>query len=730
MAKMTIDIINPTIDLIKGLTSTVNSCLTVYTFDIQSSPNAFIKVFLERINNEPEDYSYAQIKHEGRWSQYTSGTGYTLDSTGSTQFRVVIRNAYLMNLSSTSTTDDEGNEVISSETEDEVCAMTQVTVADITNSLSEETVLTRCNSDANCMLFEDPIAYDDEFTVNGGETKTLDILANDDGRSSLVALRINLTSNPTEGTISVENDKVVYVHTGLTNTIDTFTYQAINDEGGISNTATVEVTIPFEGDSSTLTFYPLTQHSEGESGKTGNRYDLSVIDGYTPPDGVLLERKQADGTIRETGFADNVYITPSFLEGDTVASTVPLDKIKTFSGRYHNIKSLLFTPSADAPNLEYLKLRGNWANLGNLDLTNNTKLYYLDISKNYIDSISLPVTDANDTNNYFTFAYLGDYTNNAPAPRQVVNTLMRRAFYSNVSDATTTGVETKRFNSASSVGSLYYDSVNYHKLLIDKGWSIEHISTVESVTFPSTVIVHTTTETASNISTGITMDGNGGVTGTGSYDLAVDLPIDTHIALKEDYYKSSSSDYPSGSFEFKYPDGYVKVKFTISAANGAGDLYVDGVLVNDNFTTYANYSRKDYVWDIMKDGKVLGQTVDQPITITRTRTRDYDVIESGLKYYNNYSFEAQATLDFMTSHHNWELEIPSGISWLSTDNLSGVASNVVQSINLTAQPNDTGASRSTPVYLKKIKEYPRTTSNAAEDGTEYHYKATINITQP
>lgn len=319
-------------------------------------------------------------------------------------------------------------------------------------------------------------------------------------------------------------------------------------------------------------YYKLTEHRAGHSGKTGNRYEVYPTSGNTPVAGILLERRKAGDTVRETSRPNNQYITPDFLEDDTVASTIPLNKLRIFKARYHNIDRLLFTPSVHAPNLEYIKLRGNYTTLGNLDLTNNRKLNYLDISINHIDSIALPVTGPSDTDNYFTFAYLGHFEYSMFAPRQVVNALMRRAFYSKVSDATVSGTEIKHFNSDACTGSLYYDGVNYHKLLVDKGWRIDHISTEEDVNFSS------------------------------------------------------------------------------SASQTKG-------------------------------------------------------------------------LDLMTTKHNWQLVIPAeASSWLSADVYDGGPLNQVQTTNLTATANNTGAPRSVVVALRKLK--------VDQPTFEFHYSAKITITQP
>lgn len=601
MAKMKINITYPSIDLIKGFNELANECKTIFTFSIHSTPNADIKVFLTRLNDSAEDYSFAQINIGGAgWQHYTSGTlvnlGTFIDrSTGETlgyaQFRIVVGNAYLLNLK-LSERDELGNEYVSVSTGD-ACNLTKVEVADITNQQSEEKIISRCNSDPYCGFLPKPTAADDEYTVNDGETKLLDVALNDDSGSNLATKRVVLDAPPSEGTATVVDNKVEYIHTGATNTIDTFTYHIINDVGVSSNIATVTINIPYVDDGSSIPYYPVTIHWAGGNGK-GDRYTTNPTAAFTESYGVMLKRTESDGTVRETDIPNNTKIT-NFLEDDVIHSTIPANQIRALAIRYHNVDRFAVDINTSMPNLDKIRMRGNWSSLGDWDLSNLTKLNYFDISMCFINTLQLPPTDENDTDNYFTYAYLGHYERsdnayqvqrprpaeyeNEAAPRQVVNTLMRRAFYSNVSDATPAAIETKHFNSQTSTGTLYYDGVNYHKLLIDKGWDIKHISTEETVDFGSSSV------------------------GT-------------------------------------------------------------------------------------------------------------------------------ATLDFMTSHHNWDLVIPTGVDWLTADKSEGLYSNDVQTITFTATENTTGAQRSTEIYLRKIKEYPRTTGNAHEDGTEFHYRAVIIVTQP
>jgi len=122
---------------------------------------------------------------------------------------------------------------------------------------------------------------------------------------------------------------------------------------------------------------------------------------------------------------------------------------------------------------------------------------------------------------------------------------------------------------------------------------------------------------------------SGDVTGSGNYTMLDNIPLNDFIRLRE-YYVGGVVDFPSGNVSFQYPDGYEKAKFTIDAANAAGKLYVDGVLVNSNYTTYANGSVTVNGFIIIQNGKILGYDYNQPLKIVRTKANTKQILESSL----------------------------------------------------------------------------------------------------
>lgn len=136
MATLNINILNPKIDLIANNVGTSNSCKTVYTFDIFSTPNANITITTERVNSSVEDYDKLLLDNDDGFAVATANESFIMNENGSGQFRVEIGNVGLLN-----TTSNE---------EDFVCNKTKVTVVDSTNNESESIELSRCIDEERC----------------------------------------------------------------------------------------------------------------------------------------------------------------------------------------------------------------------------------------------------------------------------------------------------------------------------------------------------------------------------------------------------------------------------------------------------------------------------------------------------------------------------------------------------------------------------------------------------
>ena len=229
-----------------------------------------------------------------------------------------------------------------------------------------------------------------------------------------------------------------------------------------------------------IPYYDLTRHYGGQTGKDANKYTVNPIWGYTPPEGVMLQRRKEDDTIRESEIPNSTYLRPSFINNDVVASTLPLNKIRTFKARFHMIKEILFVPSLHTPDITEFDIRGNWTELRHLDMTNCKHLEFLVTSMCYIDSIALPPTGPNDTNNKFSWGYLGHYDvsdRRGMPPIQVVDAVTKRAYYSKLADSTPSSTTVKSLADDTGNGHLLIDGINMHEQLVNnKNWTVRHLS--------------------------------------------------------------------------------------------------------------------------------------------------------------------------------------------------------------------------------------------------------------
>jgi hypothetical protein len=89
-----------------------------------------------------------------------------------------------------------------------------------------------------------PVAENDSAAATAGQLATLDILNNDsDANGTLVPSSIALVDGPTKGIATVVDGQIAYTPDADATGPDSFTYSVRDNQGGISNTATVTVTI-------------------------------------------------------------------------------------------------------------------------------------------------------------------------------------------------------------------------------------------------------------------------------------------------------------------------------------------------------------------------------------------------------------------------------------------------------------------------------------------------------
>ena len=116
------------------------------------------------------------------------------------------------------------------------------TVSDINGVTSNVATVSITVTDPEPAVNETPIAQSDDATFQSGKSVTIDILSNDsdpDGtidKSSLI-----IVNEPNFGNVEIDSgtNKITYTHDGLTISNDSFTYTVKDNQGAVSNEATV-----------------------------------------------------------------------------------------------------------------------------------------------------------------------------------------------------------------------------------------------------------------------------------------------------------------------------------------------------------------------------------------------------------------------------------------------------------------------------------------------------------
>jgi glucose/arabinose dehydrogenase len=150
---------------------------------------------------------------------------------------------------------------------------------------------------------EPPTARDDSVTVYPGTSRPIDVLANDDdadGEPNASSVRV--LDGPTEGSVTVlENGSVRYSHGVLAGYQDSFTYVVDDDDGAVSNVATVSVTVTKDagrdGDLQTTgvsTSGTFSSGSDFSAVKLLSGYNQPVAFTFLPDDRMLLLQKNGE----------------------------------------------------------------------------------------------------------------------------------------------------------------------------------------------------------------------------------------------------------------------------------------------------------------------------------------------------------------------------------------------------------------------------------------------------
>ena len=143
-----------------------------------------------------------------------------------------------------------------------------------------------------------PVASDDSFSVEPSATATWAVLANDsDSDGTLDASTVTLTSIPAVGTATVNpsTGEVQYQHNGSAGTSDSFTYTVADNDGAVSNQATVTVTIiPNQAPVAANDTASVVRGASVEIPVLSNDLDS---DGTIDPSSVTITAQPAEGTV-------------------------------------------------------------------------------------------------------------------------------------------------------------------------------------------------------------------------------------------------------------------------------------------------------------------------------------------------------------------------------------------------------------------------------------------------
>ncbi|MDT9309424.1 MAG: Ig-like domain-containing protein, partial [Limnospira sp. Paracas R14] len=127
-----------------------------------------------------------------------------------------------------------------------------------------------------------PIANDDTVRVEPSQSVIIDVLSNDsDPDGVLIPDTVTVVDLPDYGTITVNpNGTITYSHDGSSTSTDSFTYTVEDDDGAISNLATVSLTIQEN--------QPPTANDDNAIVMMGNAVTINVLSNDSDPDGVLI----------------------------------------------------------------------------------------------------------------------------------------------------------------------------------------------------------------------------------------------------------------------------------------------------------------------------------------------------------------------------------------------------------------------------------------------------------
>ncbi|WP_019504105.1 Ig-like domain-containing protein [Pleurocapsa sp. PCC 7319] len=132
-----------------------------------------------------------------------------------------------------------------------------------------------------------PTVANDNAAVTEGGVVQINVLNNDsDADGTIDVTTVTIANQPSNGTVTVDGNTgiITYTHNGTTTTSDSFTYNVADDDGAVSTTATVDLTINPPSSSTLPITEGLVLHLEADSGVTTDGSDL--VTGWTDQSGL------------------------------------------------------------------------------------------------------------------------------------------------------------------------------------------------------------------------------------------------------------------------------------------------------------------------------------------------------------------------------------------------------------------------------------------------------------
>ncbi len=158
-----------------------------------------------------------------------------------------------------------------------------------------------------------PVAINDNATVNEDASVTITVLANDtDIDGTLDASSIVITATPANGTLLVNSGtgEVVYSPNANFNGADSFAYSVKDNDGVVSNIATVSITITSINDAPVATNDAVTTNEDNAVTLLVSAND-SDVDGSLDLASIAITMAPANGTLSVNSTTGEVTYTPN-----------------------------------------------------------------------------------------------------------------------------------------------------------------------------------------------------------------------------------------------------------------------------------------------------------------------------------------------------------------------------------------------------------------------------------